>query len=146
MIFSRTCWEEGEMKAVLLAGGYGTRAKPFTDYIPKVMIPVDGRPIIDYVVRYLAKFSQISELLIISEFDSFGKQIINYFEGKESIIGKPIRFIEDKKNGTGGALIAIESYVDHDGCFLVWFADNLCALKVSDLVRGYDEIIKSSAP
>jgi len=132
------------MKAVLLAGGYGTRAKPFTDYIPKVMIPVDGRPIIDYVVRYLAKFSQISELLIICEFDSFGKQIVNYFEGKESIIGKKITFIEDKKNGTGGALITIEGYVCDDGCFLVWFADNLCALNVNELVHEYDEIIKDT--
>lgn len=134
------------MKAVLLAGGYGMRAKPFTDYVPKVMIPIDGRPVIDYVVRYLAKFCQVSDLLIICEFDSFGKQIINYFEGKKSILGKPIRFIEDKKNGTGGALFTIESYIRGDGCFLVWFADNLCALRVNDLTRKYEEVIKASAP
>ena len=133
-----------KLKAVLLAGGYGTRAKPFTDYIPKVMIPLDGRPVIDYVVRYLAKFSRISDLLIICEFDSFGRQIINYFEGKKSIIGKPITFVEDKKSGTGGAVMAVESYVGRDRCFLVWFADNLCALRVDDLVRKYEEVIKRS--
>jgi mannose-1-phosphate guanylyltransferase len=132
------------LKAVLLAGGYGTRAKPFTDYIPKVMIPLDGRPVIDYVVRYLAKFSQVSDLGIICEFDSFGKQIINYFEGKKSIIGKPITFIEDKKNGTGGALITCQRYVSGDGCFLVWFADNLCALRINDLIHEYEELNESS--
>lgn len=132
------------MKAVLLAGGYGRRARPFTDYIPKVMIPLDGRPVIDYVVRYLAKFSRVSDLLIICEFDSFGKQIINYFDGKKSIIGKPITFVEDKKNGTGGSVIAIESYVGRDRCFLVWFADNLCALRVNDLIRTYELVIKGS--
>ena len=121
------------LNAVLLAGGYGTRARPFTYHIPKAMIPIDGKPSIDYIVRYLAKFSQVSGLFIICEFDGFGKQIINYFEGKKSIIGKPLTFIEDKKNGTGGALITIEKYVGEDGCFLVWFADNLCALRINNL-------------
>jgi mannose-1-phosphate guanylyltransferase len=49
------------LKAILLAGGHGVRAKPFTDYLPKALIPVDGRPVIDYVVRYLAKFPEISD-------------------------------------------------------------------------------------
>lgn len=92
------------MRAVLLAGGLGTREKPFTDYCPKAMIPIEGRPLVDHITRYICKFSFISEILIVCEFDSFGNQIINYFEGKEKIIGKKIRFVEDKKNGTGGAL------------------------------------------
>jgi mannose-1-phosphate guanylyltransferase len=126
------------LKAVLLAGGYGTRARPFTDYFPKAMIPVNGRPVIHYVVRYLAKFSQISSLIILCEFDNFGKQIINYFEGKEAAIGKPLTFIEDKKYGTGGALLEIKRDVREDRCFLLWFADNLCALRVDDFVQEYE--------
>ena len=125
------------LKAILLAGGHGTRAKPFTDYFPKAMIPVDGRPVIDHVVRYLAKFSQISDLIILCEFDNIGKQIINYFEGKEAVIGKPLTFIEDKKQGTGGALLKIEKEVRADRHFLVWFADNLCAISIDGLVREY---------
>ena len=138
------------MKAILLAGGHGVRAKPFTDYLPKALIPVDGRPVIDYVVRYLAKFPQISDLSIVCEFDRFGKQIINYFEGKETLIGKSITFIEDKKNGTGGALLRVEKNLrqgtsqDDDACFLVWFADNLCALKIDDMIRKYDTINNNS--
>jgi mannose-1-phosphate guanylyltransferase len=131
------------LKVVLLAGGHGMRAKPFTDYIPKAMIPVDGRPVIDHLVRYLARFSEISGLIILCEFDSFGKQIINYFEGKESAIGKPITFVADKKNGTGGALLNVERYVGRDRCFLVWFADNLCALRINDLIHEYKEANKS---
>lgn len=138
------------MKAILLAGGHGVRAKPFTDYLPKALIPVDGRPVIDYVVRYLAKFPEISDLSIVCEFDIFGKQIINYFEGKETLIGKSITFIEDKKNGTGGALLRVEKNLrqgasqDDDACFLVWFADNLCALKIDDMIRKYDTINNNS--
>ena len=113
------------------------RAKPFTDYFPKAMIPVDGRPVIDHVVRYLAKFSQISDLIILCEFDNIGKQIINYFEGKEAVIGKPLKFVEDKKQGTGGALLKIEKEVRGDRHFLVWFADNLCAISIDGLVQEY---------
>lgn len=128
------------MKAILLAGGSGTRARPFTDYVPKAMFPLDGRPIIDYLVKYIAQFSQINEIIIVCNFDSFGKQIINYFEGKQRIVGKPIIFVEDKKNGTGGSLLKIEKYVTQDECFLVWFADNLCALKIEQMIQKYDQV------
>ena len=128
------------MKAILLAGGSGSRARPFTDYAPKAMFPLDGRPIIDYLVKYIAQFSQINEIIIVCNFDSFGKQIINYFEGKQSIVGKPITFVEDKKNGTGGSLLKIEKYVIQDEYFLVWFADNLCALKIEQMIQKYDQV------
>jgi mannose-1-phosphate guanylyltransferase len=127
------------LKVVLLAGGYGTRGKPFTDYFPKAMIAIDGRPVLDHIVRYLIKFSQISDLIIMCEFDSFGKQIINYFEGKEAILGKLITFVEDKKYGTGGALIQIEKNIIQDKPFLVWFADNLCALDIDGMLQEYNK-------
>jgi len=130
------------LKAILLAGGHGTRAKPFTDYFPKALIPIEGRPVVDHIVRYLAKFSQISELIILCEFDNIGKQIINYFEGKEAVIGKPLTFVEDKKQGTGGALLKIEREVMADRRFLVWFADNLCAINIDGLLREYIEVDK----
>jgi mannose-1-phosphate guanylyltransferase len=130
-----------KLKAILLAGGLGTRAKPFTDYSPKALIPIHGRPAIDHLARYLSKFSCVSEIIIICEFDSFGRQIINYFEGKEKIIGKRITFIEDKKKGTGGSILHVEESVKDDGFFLVWFADNLCALQLDSLVMEYNKII-----
>ena len=129
------------MKAILLAGGLGTRAKPFTDYSPKALIPIHGRPAIDHLARYLSRFSCVSEIIIVCEFDSFGRQIINYFEGKERIIGKRITFVEDKKKGTGGSILHAEENVKDDGFFLVWFADNLCALQLDGLIAEYNKII-----
>jgi mannose-1-phosphate guanylyltransferase len=130
-----------KLKAILLAGGLGTRAKPFTDYSPKALIPIQGRPAIDHLARYLSKFSCVSEIIIVCEFDSFGRQIINYFEGKEKIIGKRITFIEDKKKGTGGSILHVEESVRDDGFFLVWFADNLCALQIDGLITEYNKVI-----
>ncbi|WP_172602310.1 nucleotidyltransferase family protein [Candidatus Nitrosocosmicus franklandus] len=126
------------MKAVIPAGGLGTRGKPFTDYCPKAMIPIDGRPIIDHVIRYICKFSSISEIIIVCEFDSFGKQIINYFEGKENLIGKKIRFIEDKKGGTGGALLQCQDLLRNESCFLIWYTDNLCAIDLDDMYKKFE--------
>jgi mannose-1-phosphate guanylyltransferase len=126
------------MKVVLLAGGRGTRARPFSDFVPKSMIPIEGRPVIDHVVRYLARFETIDEILIVCEFDSFGNQIMNYFEGKESMILKKISFIEDNKSGTGGAVLKTEDSIkDGTEPFLVWFADNLCALNLKNLIGHY---------
>jgi mannose-1-phosphate guanylyltransferase len=128
------------LKVVLLAGGLGTRARPITNYIPKSMIPINGKPLIDYIVRYLAGFSEVSDLIIVCEFDHLGKQIVNYFEGKEEIVGKNIIFVEDKKMGTGGALLNVEMLVKQNDYFLVWFADNLCALNMNDLVCQYNSL------
>ncbi|MFB5600867.1 MAG: NDP-sugar synthase [Nitrososphaeraceae archaeon] len=131
------------MKAVLLAGGKGQRAKPFSDYIPKALIPVKGRPIIDHIVRYLDGSPLFTNIIIVCEFDLWGKQIINYFEGKEKLYSKEITFIEDKKNGTGGALLKTQQIINTDEYFLVWFSDNLCALNIEDLVKYY-QIVKNS--
>lgn len=131
------------MKVILLAGGKGQRAKPFTDYIPKALIPVKGRPIIDHIVRYLEKCPLVTNIIIVCEFDLWGKQIINYFEGKENILSKKITFVEDKKNGTGGALLKTQQIINKDEYFLVWFADNLCALNIKNLVNYY-EVLRNS--
>jgi mannose-1-phosphate guanylyltransferase len=126
------------MKVVLLAGGRGTRARPFSDFVPKSLIPIEGRPVIDHIVRYLARFEIIDEILIVCEFGSFGNQIINYFEGKESIIHKKISFIGDNQSGTGGAVLGAEDSIKNGSePFLVWFADNLCALDLMELVKRY---------
>ena len=122
---------------LLIAGGSGIRAKPFSQYTPKPMISLDGRPMIDHIVRYLARFPEIDNFVIVCEFDEHGKQIINYFEGKERIVGKQIVFVEDKKNGTGGAILNAETEIGSDESFIVWFADNMCALEMDSFVKQY---------
>lgn len=101
------------------------------------MISLDGRPVIDHILRYLAKFPEVESFVIVCEFDDHGKQIINYFEGKERIVGKQIVFVEDKKNGTGGAILNAETEIGSDESFIVWFADNMCALDIDSFVKQY---------
>ena len=72
------------MKVIILAGGKGTRAKPFTDFFPKAMIPVEGRPLIDHIVSYVSSFSFIDEILIVSDFKGLGAQLKHYFENRKN--------------------------------------------------------------
>ena len=121
------------MKAVILAGGKGTRGKPYTEYFPKAMTPINGKPLIDYVLKYLKSFSFVDEIIIISDFNGMGGQIKNYFGNQ-----KNLTFIQDSQSGTGGDLLHIENKLKDESEFVLWFVDNLCAIdlkKMQELFR-----------
>jgi mannose-1-phosphate guanylyltransferase len=120
------------LKAVILAGGRGTRGKPFTDYIPKAMIPVHGRPLIYHVAKYLSKFDIIDSIIILGDFSGIGKQIEKYFENHISF-EKPIKFIQDSQSGTGGDLIHLSSILGKNKEFILWFVDNLCPVDINKM-------------
>ena len=127
------------MKAVILAGGKGSRGKPYTEYFPKAMTPINGKPLIDYVVRYLKSFNFIKEIIIISDYNGLGGQIKNYYGNQ-----KNIKFIQDSQSGTGGDLLHIEKELKNESEFLLWFVDNLCAIDVKKMRNVFKER-KSSA-
>ena len=120
------------MKAVVLAGGRGTRGRPFTDYIPKAMIPIDGKPLIAHIVRHLSSFKIISEIVVLADFDGLGKQIERYFENNTET-KKPLKFVQDSQSGTGGDLVHLEKPLGRDPEFLLWFVDNLTPLDIRNM-------------
>ena len=122
------------MKAIILAGGKGTRGKPYTEYFPKAMTPINGKPMIDYVVRYINSFNFIKEIIIISDFEGLGGQIKNYYG-----IQKKIKFVQDSQSGTGGDLLHIEKELKNESEFLLWFVDNLCAIDVKKMRDKFKE-------
>ena len=120
------------MKAVILAGGKGTRGKPYTEYFPKAMLPINDKPLIGYVVNYLKSFSFIKEIIIISDFNGLGGQIKNYFGNENNIT-----FVQDSQSGTGGDLLHIEKKLKGESEFLLWFVDNLCAVDVKKMRKTF---------
>ncbi len=128
------------MKAVILAGGQGTRGKPYTEYFPKAMTPINGKPLIDYVVRYLNSFGFIKEIIIISDFNGLGEQIKNYYQNPK--FNKKISFVQDSQSGTGGDLLHIGKKLDKESEFILWFVDNLCAL---DLKKMYEFFLEKKS-
>ncbi len=127
------------MKAVILAGGRGTRGRPFTDYIPKAMIPVQGRPLIDHIVRYLSKSNAVDEVIILGNYTGIGKQIERYFEN-HVLHKKPIKLVQDSQSGTGGDLVHVKNMIGKDKEFLLWFVDNLCPLDISKMIKFHKKM------
>jgi mannose-1-phosphate guanylyltransferase len=128
------------VKAVILAGGKGTRGKPYTEYFPKAMTPIKGKPLIGYVVDYLNSFSFIKEIIIISDYEGLGGQIKNYYDNTNN--KKNITFVQDSQSGTGGDLLHIENKLKGESEFVLWFVDNLCAI---DLKKMRDFFIEKKS-
>ena len=113
-----------------MAGGLGTRGRPYTEYVPKAMIPIRGRPVIDYVVGHVRSFA--SEAIIVSDYAGLGGQIRNYFGERDGVT-----FVQDTQSGTAGELRHLAPMLEGEAEFILWFADNLCALDLGDMVRHF---------
>ncbi len=90
------------MQAVILAGGLGTRLQPITDTLPKVMVPVCGRPFMEYQLEVLARCG-IEDVVIC--LGHLGQMIEDHFgDGRE--FGISIRYSADGDGllGTAGAI------------------------------------------
>jgi mannose-1-phosphate guanylyltransferase len=125
------------VKAIILAGGKGTRGKPYTEYFPKAMTPINEKPLIDYIVRYLNSFKFIKEIIIISDFSGLGGQIKNYYQNPK--ISKKISFVQDSRSGTAGDLLHIGKKLDGESEFILWFVDNLCAIDLKKMHTYFKE-------
>ena len=125
------------MKAIILAGGKGTRGKPFTDFFPKAMIPVNGKPLIDYIVNYISSFDFIDQTIIVSDFTGLGSQIKHYFNGNSDT--KKIKFVQDSGTGTAGDLLHVSRLLKDTSEFVLWFADNLCAIDIKKMHKFFKE-------
>ena len=89
------------MKALILAGGRGKRLRPLTDKIPKSLIPINKKPLIQYTINYLKKFG-INEIIICAGYKS--NQIQNFLKKKKNFGCKIEYSIEKSPLGTAGAI------------------------------------------
>lgn len=89
------------MKAVVMAGGFGTRIQPLTNSIPKPMLPVINKPMMEHIIRRL-KSANITDIIVLLYFKP--EIIQNYFkDGKD--FGVNITYIlPDDDYGTAGAV------------------------------------------
>jgi NDP-sugar pyrophosphorylase family protein len=109
-------------RAVILAGGLGTRLRPYTTILPKPLMPVGDRPILDIVIRQLAR-AEFDRVTIAT---GYLAELIEAFFGDGSRHGIPIDYFrEHEPLGTVGALSLIDG-LDED--FLVMNGDVLTDL------------------
>ncbi|HKZ48044.1 MAG TPA: NDP-sugar synthase [Thermoplasmata archaeon] len=122
------------MMAVVLAGGEGKRLKPLTQTRPKPLLPIAGRPCIDYVLRSLID-AGLRRILIATAYmsDYLIKQIGDAHQYDASLAYS----FENTPAGTAGAVKRVEEFID--GTFVVAMGDVLAEVDVGALVDFHRE-------
>jgi NDP-sugar pyrophosphorylase family protein len=122
------------MQAVILAGGLGTRLRPYTTVIPKPLVPVGDRPVVEHIVHALARSGAHRIDLCVSH---LGELIQLYFSQMVIPDGIQLAFHwEDEPLGTAGALGLIP---DLDDTFIAMNGDVLTNLDYCALVDYHRE-------
>jgi len=121
------------MKGIMPMAGRGTRLLPLTKRVPKPLVNVAGRPVMDYVMDALERAGQLDELIIIT---GHLKEKVEAYVRKNYKI--PARFIEQKVlDGTAGAVNLARPYVD--GPVIVIFVDTLFDADLSIVKSSKDD-------
>ena len=119
------------MKAIILAGGRGKRLRPITDKIPKPLIPINNKPLIERTIKYLKKYG-ITEIIISSGYKS---NLIEKFLKKKKNFGCKIIFSTEKTPlGTGGAIKKALKHVDEES-FLVLNGDIVTNIDLKKILK-----------
>ena len=119
-----------EVRAIVVAGGSGSRLAPLTDHTHKTLLPLQGRPIIDYVLASIRN-AGITKITIIG----------NKFIGKiRQHVGEGVDYIlENEPLGVANALnLAREN--NQNCSLLVWFSDNITNLDLTEDVAFHSKL------
>lgn len=122
------------MKALFLAGGMGTRLKPLTDNLPKPMVPMMGKPLLERNMLKL-KNCGVDEIILST---SYKPQKIKEYFGDGAKLGLKIHYVcEDIPLGTGGAIKNTQEFFDDT--FLIFNADILSNINILDMLNFHKE-------
>lgn len=122
------------MKAVIMAGGFGTRIQPLTSSLPKPMIPLFNRPIMLHIVELLKKHDITDLVMLLYHQPS----VIKKFFRDGSDFGVKITYVTPLQDmGTAGAVKAAEKYLDER--FLVISGDLLTDFNLKKVIDFHDD-------
>lgn len=123
------------MKAVILAGGEGTRLRPLTFNRPKSMVPILNRPFLEHMIDYLKGYN-INDIILALCY--LPDHIQNYF-GDGSDFGVRLTYVmENSPLGTAGAVKNIEQHIDET--FFVFNGDIFTDLDLTQMMEFHQEM------
>lgn len=125
------------MKALIFAAGLGTRLKPLTDNMPKALVPVGGKPLLERVITKLIAAGYDD---IVINVHHFAGMIRDYVASRDSF-GVKVSFSDetDLLRETGGGIRHAEPFLDGSGPFLVHNVDILSNLDLGWFKRQHRE-------
>ncbi len=132
------------MKVVILAAGYATRLRPLTDTIPKPLLPVGGRPIVDWIVDNARTVPDVDAVHLITN-SRFADQFRDWAGPRDVVVHDDGTFTNDDRLGAVGDLqLAVErGAIDDD--LLVVAGDNLFEYRLGDFAAKWRQREASSA-
>jgi mannose-1-phosphate guanylyltransferase len=123
------------MKAFLLAAGVGSRLRPITDTVPKCMLAIDGRPLLDI---WLDAFDGVGVDEVLVNLHHLPDVVRGHLDARA---GPPAvrTFFEPELLGSAGTLAANRAWVGEEEMFLACYADNLTDFDLRSLVQAHQE-------
>ena len=120
------------MKAVILAGGLGTRLQPYTTFIPKPMLPLGDKPLLEHLIAWLRKNGVKSIVLCVSY---LRKSIEDYFE-EGNRFGVSIEYaVANKPLATAGQLKTAEEFIDDT--FVCVYGDSIFDFSLKNMISQH---------
>jgi mannose-1-phosphate guanylyltransferase len=120
------------VKAVILAGGLGTRLRPLTNNTPKPMLPIGEKPILEHLINWTKKNGVKSIVLCVSY---LRETIEDYFEDGEKFGVKIEYAISKKQLATAGQLKTAEKFIDDD--FVCMYGDSLFNFNLKNMIKQH---------
>jgi mannose-1-phosphate guanylyltransferase/phosphomannomutase len=122
------------MKAVVMAGGEGTRLRPLTSNQPKPMVPIVGKPCMEHILELLREHGLTDVIVTVA----FLPQAIRSYFGEGDTLGMSIGYsVEESPLGTAGSVRLAARQLDET--FLVISGDALCDVDLGELIAFHKE-------
>jgi mannose-1-phosphate guanylyltransferase / phosphomannomutase len=122
------------MKAVVMAGGEGTRLRPLTSNQPKPMVPIVGKPCMEHILELLREHGLNDVIVTVA----FLPQAIRSYFGEGDTLGMSISYsVEESPLGTAGSVRLAAKQLDET--FLVISGDALCDVDLGELIAFHKE-------
>ncbi|RJR17847.1 MAG: nucleotidyltransferase family protein [Nitrospiraceae bacterium] len=119
------------MKAFLLAAGKGTRLQPLTFHTPKCLVPICGRPLLEYWFD-LFEIYGINDILINTS--HLSEKVQEYINGHSRGFNLTLTY-EETLLGSGGTIKKNQDFVAGEDSFYIFYADNLTNIRLNNMMR-----------
>lgn len=123
------------MKAIILAGGLGTRLQPYTFFIPKPMLPLGNKPLLEHIIEWLkSDDNNIDHIIICVSY--LHRTIEDYFEDG-SRLGIKIEYARsDRPLATAGQLLTAKRFIDDT--FVCVYGDSIYEFSLREMINEHD--------
>ena len=122
------------MKAVILAGGLGTRLRPLTNKKPKPMLPLGKKPLLEYLIEWIKK-NGVKEIVLCVSY--LHKMIEDYFEDGQKFGVKIEYAISSKPLATAGQLKTAQKFIDDT--FVCVYGDSIFDFSLKNMIAEHKE-------